>query len=263
MTKLLYPLDKLFVLLGFFLLFGSVKAIGTEDEQVFNRSSTSLAAGMQAFKLKVDAPVGTQLWVSAEARFIVDGKESSSVTVLKDGKIDVDIIIREDGQAIPIEGNAPTGNVPAIGEVAFALGDLDVQVITVDNISGVFETNPSQPVNMQARIFDAFGNELGNAQIQIQQTLPINSSAKFDLEPELLVFPNPAPAGVFNLQIKGAEINGLIAVHNALGALVAQLPPATFAEASEVKLDHLPKGVYYLKVPTKKGELIKKIQITQ
>jgi hypothetical protein len=34
-------------------------------------------------------------------------------------------------------------------------------------------------------------------------------------------------------------------------------------DATEVRLEHLPKGVYYIKVPTTEGELIKKLQITR
>jgi hypothetical protein len=212
-------------------------------------------------KLEIGVPEGSQLlFVGGDKRYI---DETTSIAVRSDGKVDVDIIIRDNGQAIPLDGSTPLENLPHAENTAYVLGEVDVQIITVDNISGVYEVNPNQPVNMQARIFDRQGNEISSAQVELTPIEEDAAGQRIEAEPELVLFPNPAPDGVFNLQLKGAALNGSVAVHNALGAMVAQLPPSSFADATEVKLDFLPKGVYYLKVPTTEGELIKKFQITQ
>jgi hypothetical protein len=267
MKKPFYTFVSLFFLYGFNLTYAGVSSAATGKQQSLrllnclnHREETTTN---RTLKLQVEAPAGTQLFLTSAGKFWVNGNETASLTVRTDGKIDVDIIIREDIQAIPIDGNQPIGDSPQDGEAAMVFGDIDIQVITVDNISGVFETNSNQSASMQARLFDAWGNEISSTQLHVLQNETQTAAAAIDADPELVVYPNPAPEGVFNLQIRGAKINGLVAVHNALGALVAQLPPGTFAEASEVNLDHLPKGIYYLKVPTTEGELIKKFQITQ
>jgi hypothetical protein len=267
MKKPFYTFVSIFLLYGFNLTFAGVSASENGDQHhlglLVSPNIRIATADLRPMKLQLEAPAGTELFLTSAGKFWVDGNESASVTVRSDGKIDVDIIIREDGQAIPIDGSTPLGHIPQNGAIALILGEIDIQVITVDNISGVFETNSNQPLSMQARLFDAWGNELSSTLMHFQQNEEQSAAAKIEAKPELVVYPNPAPEGIFNLQIKGAKINGLVAVHNALGAMVAQLPPGTFAEASEVNLDHLPKGIYYLKVPTTEGELIKKFQITQ
>jgi len=252
--------SSLVLFLGFIF---NIHASGTEDLKRFEmRVNLANLQNLNAIQtLQVVVPEGIQLSVSADGKLVIDGVVQAAGR--SDGKIDVDIIIRDNGQAIPIEGNAPVVNNPHSGNTAFVLGEIDVQVITVDNISGVYEVNPSQPVNMQARIFDRFGNEISIAEVELAEVDSQVILDRMKAEPELVVFPNPAPDGIFNLQIKGAKITGTVAVHNALGAMVAQLPPASFMEASEVRLEHLAKGVYYIKVPTTEGELIKKIQITR
>jgi hypothetical protein len=265
MRKPIYTPALLVLVLGFIFNTFTVIASGIEDIQRFelrvNLQHSQNQAGLHSMKLEVDVPVGTQLVFVGNDKLQVE--ERGSTTVRTDGKIDVDIIIRENGQAIPLDGNTPLENLPHAGNTAYVLGEIDVQIITVDNISGVYEVNPNQPVNMQARIFDRFGNEINTAQVEVTPVEEELAVTRIETEPELVVYPNPAPDGIFNLQIKGAKINGFVAVHNSLGAVVGQLPPSNFMDATEVRLEHLPKGVYYIKVPTTEGELIKKLQITR
>lgn len=265
MRKSFYTPVLLVLLLGLIFNTFAIRATGIEDIQRFelrvNLQNSQNQPDLHFMKLEVQAPVGTQLVFVGNDKLQVE--EPSSTNVRTDGKIDVDIIIRDNGQAIPLDGSTPVVNIPQTGNAAFVIGELDVQIITVDNISGVYEVNPNQPVNMQARIFDRFGNEINTAQVEVTPVEEELAISRIETEPELVVYPNPAPDGIFNLQIKGAKINGFVAVHNSLGAVVSQLPPSTFTDATEVRLEHLPKGVYYLKVPTTDGELIKKIQISR
>jgi hypothetical protein len=265
MRKPFYTPALLVLLLGFIFNTFTVRAGGIEDIQRFelrvNLQNSTHQTGLHFMKLEVEVPQGTQLVFVGNDKLQVE--EPSSTNVRTDGKIDVDIIIRDNGQAIPLDESTPVVNIPHTGNTAFVVGELDVQIITVDNISGVFEVNPNQPVNMQARIFDRFGNEINTAQVEVTPVEEELAVTRIETEPELVVYPNPAPDGIFNLQIKGAKINGFVAVHNSLGAVVGQLPPSNFMDATEVRLEHLPKGVYYIKVPTTEGELIKKLQITR
>jgi len=264
MRKPFYTSTLLVLLLGF--IFNALSVVASEIEGVHRFELRILQESHQQvvpnfMKLEVEVPQGTKLVFVGNDKLQVE--ESSSTNVRADGKIDVDIIIRDNGQAIPLDVSTPLENLPHAENTAYVLGEIDVQIITVDNISGVYEVNPSQPVNMQARIFDRFGNEISTAQVELAELENQVILDRIKTEPELIVFPNPAPDGIFNLQIKGAKVIGPVAVHNALGAMVVQLPPASFIEASEVRLEHLAKGVYYVKVPTTEGELIKKIQITR
>lgn len=265
MRKPIYTPALLVLVLGFIFNTFTAIASGIEDIQRFelrvNLHDSHHRGDLNFMKLEVEVPQGTQLVFLGNDKLQVE--ESTSTTVRTDGKIDVDIIIRDNGQAIPLDGSTPVVNIPHAGNTAFIVGELDVQIITVDNISGVYEVNPNQPVNMQARIFDRFGNEINTAQVEVTPVEEELAVTRIETEPELVVYPNPAPDGIFNLHIKGAKINGFVAIHNSLGALVSQLPYSNFTDATEVRLEHLPKGVYYIKVPTTEGELIKKLQITR
>lgn len=265
MRKPIYTPALLVLILGFIFNTFTAIASGIEDIQRFelrvNLHDSHHRADLSIMKLEVEVPQGTKLVFVGNDKLQVE--ESTSTTVRTDGKIDVDIIIRDNGQAIPLDGSTPVVNIPHAGNTAFIVGELDVQIITVDNISGVYEVNPNQPVNMQARIFDRFGNEINTAQVEVTPVEEEFAVTRIETEPELVVYPNPAPDGIFNLHIKGAKINGFVAIHNSLGVLVSQLPSSNFTDATEVRLEHLPKGVYYIKVPTTEGELIKKLQITR
>lgn len=253
------------VFLVFILCATSLRASATEAIQRFelrvNLQNSQNQPTLHFMKLEVDVPAGTQLVFVGNDKIQVE--ESGTTSVRTDGKVDVDIIIRDIVQAIPLDGNTPIANIPQSGNTAFVLGEFDIQIITVDNISGVYEVNPNQPVSMQARIFDRMGNEISTAEVEVAPVEIKAAAGRIEAESELIVYPNPAPDGIFNLQIKGVKMNGLVSVHNSLGAVVCQLPPSNFEYATEVRLDHLAKGVYYIKVPTTTGDLIKKFQITR
>jgi hypothetical protein len=167
-----------------------------------------------------------------------------------DGKVDVDIIIRAE--------NVNSNNQGTDTEVMVGVMDLDY--ITVDNISGVFETGSESNSNVQARIMK--GDESKpNDFIEADLNFKAETVSYASLADELMVYPNPAVGGIFNIKISGMEIQGNIAVHNALGAIVAVIKPEFNNAVQEVKLTTLPEGVYYLRLTTNKGEQIRKFQI--
>jgi hypothetical protein len=167
-----------------------------------------------------------------------------------DGKVDVDIIIRAE--------NVHNNNQGTDTEVMVGVMDLDY--ITVDNISGVFETGSESNSNVQARIMkgdETKPSDVIEADLNFKAETTINTS----VAEELLVYPNPAVGGIFTIKISGMEVQGDIAVHNALGAVVALIKPEFNHTVQEVKLTTLPEGIYYLRLTTNKGEKIRKFQI--
>jgi hypothetical protein len=166
-----------------------------------------------------------------------------------DGKVDVDIIIRAE--------NINSTNQGSDTEVMVGVMDLDY--ITVDNISGVYETGSESNSNVQARIMK--GDETNSNEITADLNFKAETNTFQGLADELVVFPNPAVGGIFNLKISGIEILGDISVHNALGAVVAIIKPEINHSVQEIKLNNLPEGVYYLRLSTDKGEKIRKFQI--
>jgi hypothetical protein len=166
-----------------------------------------------------------------------------------DGKVDVDIIIRAENVA----DNQGT-------ETEVMVGVLDLDYITVDNISGVYETGSETNSNVQARIMK--GDEtFTNDNIEANLNFKAETTSFTGSSDDLVVYPNPAVGGVFNIKISGMEIQGDIAVHNALGSVVAMIKPELNHAVQEVKLTTLPEGVYYLRLSTDKGEKIRKFQI--
>ncbi|MFN4122807.1 MAG: T9SS type A sorting domain-containing protein [Flavobacteriales bacterium] len=188
-------------------------------------------------------------------------------TYKSDGKIDVDIIIRVTGT---LSTTYPLGDFkdPRILNLS------TIEVITVDNISGVTQSEP----NVLAFRASINGVQITDDQTNASQASPIISllPAIYKGEAENIklnatelahltqVYPNPSADG--NIRIK-TTIEGLnieqIQVYNSLGSMVMQQDLRN-ASAQELTLQLNPvKGIYFIRVLTPYGETTKKLIISK
>ena len=96
-----------------------------------------------------------------------------------------------------------------------------------------------------------------NEVVQAEPVLPNKSVA------EVVLYPNPVTDG--SLFIKGNEIlvNGTLTIHNALGATVSSITVTSDEQLLEIPVDKLSKGVYYARIQTLSGLVIKKFNVTR
>jgi hypothetical protein len=155
-----------------------------------------------------------------------------------------------------------------------------VNYITVDNISGVFEanTNPTTGVSPRLSNIDIFNgdtpitSETEGLGAQLQMSTPIlearsgvSATSSALNSSDLTLYPNPVRDG--NLFVRVPEAMGNvsnIAVMNAVGGLVKQLrPDASYGSAIEIDLNGLSAGVYFVRIHTATGDIVKKFNISR
>ncbi len=188
---------------------------------------------------------------------------------LKDGKVDVDIIIRG-GALTPLL--LPYSIKPSIRiEIA------DVHFITVDNISGVYQGNAEPHQNndihftkLQVFTGDETATETNSLQAKLDYSTPIISvqnsqQIRGNTVSDLLVYPNPVQDGNLFLQIpESLQNNVSISICNVLGALVKRVQPeSSLSSPLHVDLSGLNPGIYFVRVQSGQTEIVKKFNINR
>jgi hypothetical protein len=188
---------------------------------------------------------------------------------LKDGKVDVDIIIRG-GTLTPLL--LPYSIKPSIRiEIA------DVHFITVDNISGVYQGNVEPQQNNEIHftklhVFtgDETATETNSIQAKIDYSSPlvqtqISQQNKVNAISDLLVYPNPVQDGNLFIQIpESLQNNVSISICNVLGALVKRVQSEpTLSSPVHVDLSGLNPGIYFVRVQSGQMEIVKKFNINR
>lgn len=196
-------------------------------------------------------------------------KQNSDVkfTYKSDGKIDVDIIIRVVGS---LSAHYPLSDIQEPRKLILG----NIEVITVDNISGVTQSEPNI-IAFRASIngINVTQNNQGQPQAApiISLLPPIYKGqaskvkpGKSDLFNFAVVFPNPSTDG--NIRIK-TNLEGLnieqIQVFNSLGSMMMQQDLRS-ASAQEMALQlNLLKGIYYVRILTPLGETTQKLIVSR
>ena len=189
----------------------------------------------------------------------------------RDGKVDVDIIIRTEYYSSKFQ---PFTNEP---DVRIEVGIMSF--ITVDNISGVFQNGSDvgqNPVHLQdVTVFIDGHNEenesannitnesslnLGDFQLnEINSIQPLRNQFA-----EITLFPNPVNGSLLNIAAK-SEFDGIteIVIHNALGNLVKKqnTNQNTGNTTIQVDVDELSSGIYFLTISNSSGKTVKKFTV--
>ena len=201
-----------------------------------------------------------------------DQKPVSRSVLLKDGKVDVDIIIRG-SDILPFL--SPFSNAPL---VKVKLGVLNY--ITVDNISVVFESNETTPNgNIASRILSVEIADINlpqNEEASFAQMLAIETeysntqssvavNRTTNLNDNLILYPNPVRDNSLNLTLTKTDLAFTdIFVFNSLGSLVYQEKVNGIITSNyRINLLSMPSGVYFIKLHSSSKDLVKKFNIIQ
>ena len=188
---------------------------------------------------------------------------------LKDGKVDVDIIIRG-GELTPLL-------LPYSVKPSVRVEILDVHFITVDNISGVFQGNVEPHLNNEINftklhVFtgDETATETNSLQAKLDFSTPLvyaqnGQQNRNNSISDLLVYPNPVQDGNLFLQIpESLQNNASISICNVLGALVKRAQPeSSLSSPVHVDLSGLNPGIYFVRVQSGQTEIVKKFNINR
>jgi hypothetical protein len=179
-----------------------------------------------------------------------------------DGKIDVDIIIKIslfnelfkfDENNIP---NKPYGYKQI-------LDGLDLILITVDNISGVFANAPSGPGDVRIAVIDDINSSTGSNAFEVTASLIKPSSEFHKLEQnkilDFTVFPTPSYNQEVSISIPEEVKVNTIQIFNSLGVMINSEINSGNAQLLQVKLNTEQKGIYFARLQTSKGEFVQKI----
>jgi hypothetical protein len=220
--------------------------------------------------VQLNIPQSTFLQVSpANTQAFGDVVGSFKTGSCKDGKVDVDIIIRG-GSLKPII-NA------GINEDEIKIKLFVCEVITVDNISGVYQASGSGNASNVARVLktsvDVSSESEGTSGISSIPILGQNAiraelfssaaSSNAKSTAELVLFPNPVTDGFLNIKGNETLVAGVLSIHNALGATVSTVMVSEGEQLLQIPVDKLAKGVYYARVQTVSGLVIKKFNVTR
>lgn len=252
------------------MLFSATVQANNSDLYLILRNDGSIPTDRD-FKVVVqlNIPQSSTLQISpANSQVFSDVVGSFKTGSCKDGKVDVDIIIRG-GSLKPII-NA------GIEQDEIKLKLFVCEVITVDNISGVYQASGNGNSSNVARIIrtsvDAASENEGNSGISAIPTLNQNSiraelSSASVLNTkstgEVVLFPNPVSDGFLNIKGNDALIAGPLSIHNALGATVTSIVVFEGEQMLQIPVDKLAKGVYYVRLQTVSGLVIKKFNVTR
>jgi hypothetical protein len=80
---------------------------------------------------------------------------------------------------------------------------------------------------------------------------------------EVVLYPNPVTDGVLFIKGNDVLVDGTLTVHNALGATVVSIMVTSDQSILEIPVDKLSKGVYYARIQTSSGLVIKKFNVTR
>jgi len=188
---------------------------------------------------------------------------------LKDGKVDVDIIIRG-GDLTPLL-------LPYSVKPSVRVEILDVHFITVDNISGVYQGNvepqPNNEINFtKLHVFtgDETATETNSIQAKLDYSTPlvqtqINQQSTVNSSSDLLVYPNPVQDGNLFLQLpESLQSNTKISICNVLGALVKRVQAdSNISTIVQIDLSGLNPGIYFVRVQSGQTEIVKKFNINR
>ncbi|MEX1188757.1 MAG: T9SS type A sorting domain-containing protein [Bacteroidia bacterium] len=189
---------------------------------------------------------------------------------LKDGKVDVDIIIR--GSDIfpflnPTIQTSQNQSRIHVGVISY---------ITVDNISGVFESNDTNPTGdiasrlVSVEVLDdsePTGNS-GNtssmfaieASSGVYQTQSVSATIK--TSSDFVLYPNPIRDNSFNIKSINGEFKATsISIFNALGSLVYQENINADISNYRIQLPVVPSGVYFVRINSLGSEVVKKFNL--
>lgn len=218
--------------------------------------------------VQIDVPAQATLQVSEVITPYGDIVESYSTRKSKDGKVDVDIIIRG-GSLNPFIAQSQQNEEVKIKVFV-------IEYITVDNISGVFQASGSNSAATSARITlidhvlgsEESTNESNSIELPSENTIRVqldnhSTSGISARTSEVALFPNPATDGFVNLQCFDGIAQGSISIHNALGSVVVQHPVSAGATTVQIPVSGLSKGVYFARVQTTTGLVVKKFNISQ
>lgn len=240
-----------------------------EEAAVFDRDAVI------HIRLEVEEPAGvisTNIVPLKEKG--VEIKEISRSGGAKDGRIDVDIIVHCAEFPELLKNTA---------RVAQRVRLFDIQHITVDNISGVYVGNPTPP-STHARISYAMLNSSENnppsqpstgGTSSLTAVLPglatiVMTPAEQPETPrmmgaasEVTIYPVPVRDGQLNIRIPESFGNvSSVAVYTLLGSLVKQTGPYNATgEPVQLSLGDLSAGVYFIRIYTQSGEIVKKVNI--
>jgi len=183
---------------------------------------------------------------------------------LKDGKVDVDIIIRG-GELTPLL-------LPYSVKPSIRVEILDVHFITVDNISGVFQGNVDPHLSNEIHftklnVFtgDETATEANSLQAKLDFSTPLLTAQNgqqnsLNTVSDLLVYPNPVQDGNLFLQIpESLQNNVTVSICNVLGALVKRVQTeSNLSNPVHVDLSGLNPGIYFVRVQSGQTEIVKK-----
>jgi len=218
--------------------------------------------------IQIDVPQSSTLQLSPNNPLVFnDLVESFKTGSCKDGKVDVDIIIRGGSIKPIINGNTSDEDIKIKLFVC--------EVITVDNISGVYQASGSGNAGHAARVLKTTAEVQANIEDSNGiSSIPVidQSSIRAELIPtasvtnirtsdELVLFPNPVSDGILNIKGNDLLVAGAVTIHNALGATVASIKITGEEQVVQCTLENLSKGVYYARINTNSGLVIKKFNV--
>lgn len=191
----------------------------------------------------------------------------------KDGKVDVDIIIRGSDLSIYRDPTSTNEHIK--------INILTLDFITVDNISGVYETEGTNSNdNFAYRIVSAEitseieGNQtvtnaegivsMGLSNIKYQSLERSQESVAGTVTSnDITLYPNPVRNSSFRIKSE-LEIGDVrtLSIFNAVGGLVHQETLRNVIISNhQINLPHLPSGIYFLNLDTTKGQIVKKFNL--
>lgn len=220
--------------------------------------------------IQIDVPQSSTLQLSPSNPLVFDNVVGSFKTgSCKDGKVDVDIIIRGGSLKPIINGNTSDEDVKIKLFVC--------EVITVDNISGVYQASGSGSAGHAARVLkttsqvdvnSGSSNSLSSIPLIDQnavraELIPTASTTSNRTSEDVVLFPNPVTEGILNINGNDLLVAGAVTIHNALGATVASMNITGDEQVVQFPLENLSKGVYYARIKTNSGLLIKKFNVVR
>jgi hypothetical protein len=261
-----------------FLVFTLLNLKAADEEVIVSYQIPVLISGsqmeieqLQSIQLQMDL-INPEKIISVKFYPSKSGGKPYAETLVRDfrdGRIDVDIIIRTAGNSSLINTN-PIQNE----DYRIVIGN--IEVITVDNISGVTQNNENVGAfraafnGMNSNSSSDNSNQNSTSSI-VLELLPAQFTRNNDkiklnaseLEQLITVYPNPSIDGLVRVKSKvdGLKANQ-IQVYNVMGGLVMnQVLNNSMHNEQVLDLTGLTKGVYFIKIITEFGETTKKLNL--
>lgn len=248
----------------------SAQAAKKSDEKSFCSNLSLTITHGESINLDNDVLISFSISESVNLKSVFLKNKSKQVAIENngriktrgDGKIDVDIIIKMSlfNEMFQIKENLLPNRPHGYKQI---LDGLDLILITVDNISGVFASAPTSPGNVRIAIIDETVNNVDNDMIEISASTMKQSSETEKVvstqSSEFTVFPTPSFNNEVNIRIPDDVKVNSIQIFNSLGVLINSEINNSNAQLLEVKMNTLQKGIYFSRLQTNKGEFIQKI----